>query len=211
MVTMGYIGALTAIASAIISFIAFRPTQQDRKRITSSIVAFALIGLIVLRFVRIEHLQPNTEVSISKMAEHSANLSAEQQLIQSNVAKANEAQITAYRDLPQVSLNGLRKFYGENSPAYQEIARLILRSKEKGVIINNPGNPSEFQIISISEPLIQGDIAYVQTTERWVLSWYSLSAKKYTKKYISDVSNRHDYTLRRLNSAWKIEEDSYRP
>ncbi len=120
---------------------------------------------------------------------------------------ANQAQFEAYRALPEVKTDELKKYYTENGSAYKVIVDILERSAAQNRVITEPeNNPSYYTIHEIKILKKNGRIV-AETQEHWYLRWYCLTTHTFIKKY--DETNRQIYILRKVKGVWKIDANDF--
>lgn len=124
------------------------------------------------------------------------------------VASCMDAEFEAYSALPEVKLEGVRRWFSLDGPAYREIATLVTRHQRRGWVISNPLNPSTKRLLGMSVKRIAGGEARVATTEYWYLRWWGTKERSYVYPYRE--TNRQLYSLRKEPGGWRV-FDNLRP
>lgn len=132
----------------------------------------------------------------------------QQDAIFSVIEKANRAQFEAYRKLPDVFTDDLKKYYSAEGSACRVIEDILKRSSARNRTIHLPaGNPSYYTLHDMKLINRDSDRATVETREHWYLRWYNTGTGAYELKY--DVSNTQIYILRREAGGWKVHANDY--
>lgn len=118
------------------------------------------------------------------------------------VVEANDAEFRAYAALPEVSSEGLGRWFCAGSPAMNEIINLLTRHREKKWIISNPFNPSTKRVLDIKVKKVGQHEARVNTMEYWYLRWWDERDGSYAFSYRE--TNRQMYVLRNENGEWRV-------
>ncbi len=124
------------------------------------------------------------------------------------IEKANQAQFEAYRKLPEVFTDDLKKYYTAEGSACKVIEDILKRSAEKNRTIHLPaGNPSYYTLHDMKLISRDSDKAIMETREYWYLRWYNTETGAYEIKY--DVFNTQVYILRKDGRGWKVHANDY--
>lgn len=128
--------------------------------------------------------------------------------IEEVIINANQAQFDAYKTLPLVNVQILKKYYTESGSAFNVIKDILNRSAQLKRTVNLPhDNPSYYTIHDIRILEKKGDRVVAVSEEHWYLRWFCLETNNYIKKY--DVTNSQVYILVKENEEWKIDSNDY--
>jgi hypothetical protein len=211
--------SILGIVIAIMGMVQNKMNQQSgQKTIIAGLVIFiaALIFFGCLLFITRQSETPSVQIAsdANTGGTHIRPINAQPdqvRAIRAVILAANQAGFKAYKTLPTIRTEELKKYYAEGGSAYGEIVDLLNRSHDKGQTIGNPGNPSRFEVISVSDDIaITRDTAAVHTTEYWHLNWYAPSKKAYIANFDRPANTPHTYILRQVGTDWKIESDQFK-
>lgn len=118
------------------------------------------------------------------------------------VAEACDAEFAAYAALPSIDLARLERCFIKGSPAFNEIAGLIVLHSKKGWVVSNAYNPSHKLIQHIHATYLRRTEARISTSEHWYLRWWSVREERYRFTYRE--TNRQTYVLRPDGEGWKV-------
>ena len=119
------------------------------------------------------------------------------------------AEFEAYKRLPNIELDDLKKCFTKGSLAYERIVLILNKNKERNWMIANDLNPSNYEILDIDIVKQAANKIEIVTRECWYLRWYNPATEKYT--FIYNELNEQRYFLERSNdrSEWKIKINYY--
>ncbi|HAQ37912.1 MAG TPA: hypothetical protein DCQ58_05325, partial [Saprospirales bacterium] len=124
------------------------------------------------------------------------------------IKKAAHTEFLAYKKLPVINLSNLNTYFTQKGSARKRIVHLLGRHKQRGWVLNNPLNPSTFEILNIKLKKIEDKISTVETEEYWYLRWFSKIDGKY--KFIYDERNLQTYKMKKdKNGFWKVDINIY--
>jgi len=127
--------------------------------------------------------------------------------VQALIRSAIQAEFQAYKSLPLIEYNNLKKYFSDESKAYKRIKNILIRHSDKGWIISNPNNPSEVKLLDILVNQTSSKEYRVDTTEYWYLRWYSTLENKY--RLIYNEKNNQRYVVKKDGNAFTIEANIY--
>lgn len=139
----------------------------------------------------------------SAMASETAATRREQ--IEMVVAGCIDAEFDAYRALPAIDEEKLRRWFAGDEPAYRDLVHTLSQMARRGWILTNPYNPSTKRLMAINVKEILGGRAVVRTTEYWYLRWWSTIEEKY--RYPYRETNRQTYILTQRGDDWLVQEN----
>lgn len=123
------------------------------------------------------------------------------------VRNAMAAEYWTYKQLPDVNITKLIECFTDGS-ARTRIIHLIKRHAERGWIINNPGNPSAYEILELKLREVKANRAIVLTEEYWYLRWYDTVHSEY--RFIYNHKNFQTYALARdEHGKWLVDTNIY--
>ena len=129
--------------------------------------------------------------------------------ILSVVKKAMQAEFSAYKSLPDINLDQIDKYFTHEGSARTRIIHLLNRHRQRGWVINNPLNPSTYEILNIKLKRIESNKATVITEEYWYLRWYDVKASEYV--FIYNEKNTQTYILEKdKDGNWRVDVNIYK-
>jgi hypothetical protein len=138
------------------------------------------------------------------LSNKSQSIQHKKEMIKQVVLKANEAEFQAYKNIPRIDSNQLKKYFVEEGTAYNSVLGLLLRSQKRNRKLLIP--PSSYVVEKISVEEVNRDVAIANTTEHWIIRWRDLVSNK---EILYDTVNQHTYYLKNIDGAWKISVDDY--
>lgn len=123
------------------------------------------------------------------------------------VADAVDAEWKTYEALPVLDLGPAGAVFDPASSAYKRIRLVAENHRNKGLVINNPGNPSTRRLIDVRVLSVRAGEAVVRTKEYWYLRWWSTAVEQYV--YIYNEENRQTYFLALKGGEWKVVDNRY--
>lgn len=118
------------------------------------------------------------------------------------VVEACNAEFRAYAAIPEITLDGLQRWFDPEGPAYQAVVQRLARVKAADYTLNNPLNPSCHQVRSVRVRRMGTDEAVVASVEYWRLMWWHPPSRDYP--HIFDDATRQTYELRRHGDVWCV-------
>ncbi len=134
-------------------------------------------------------------------------LENEKEIVLAVVRNAIDAEINAYRKLPEIFLQDIDAYFQIDGSARARILNLLTSHQNKGWVINNPLNPSTYEIFSIKIKEINNDSAVLISGEYIYLRWFDTNIEKYT--FIYNEKNEQAYLLTKQNNSWKVKSNFY--
>lgn len=123
------------------------------------------------------------------------------------IIDANTAEFLVYRQLPVVNFKNLRSFFIIDSPAFNQIYKVVNSHAENGISLNDEKNPSYQEILDVEVLKKQPDSVHIKTKECWYLKWHSKNKNVKIKYY--NKSNTQLYILDNTIDGWKIRINHY--
>lgn len=120
---------------------------------------------------------------------------------------AIEAEFQAYKSLPTIKFDDIKKFFDENSSAYQRIKNILILHHNREWTISNPDNPSAVMLLDTVVNQLSPIEYRVNTTEYWYLRWYSTKENKY--RLIYNETNNQLYIVKKIGDVFRIEANIY--
>lgn len=120
------------------------------------------------------------------------------------VLKANETEFQAYKNIPRIDSNQLKKYFAEEGTAYNSVLGLLIRSQKRNRKLLVP--PSSYVVEEIKVEEVKREHAIASSTEHWIIRWLDLETNK---EILYDTVNHHTYYLKNIEGAWKISVDDY--
>lgn len=120
------------------------------------------------------------------------------------VTEAAQAELRAYRSLPDASLEPLQPWFVPDGPAWLEIQDRLQRRRRDGWVLSNPLNPSTVRTLSVQVRSLGEDDARVVARESWYLLWWSQRTRSYL--YAFRESMQHSYVVQREAAGWRVRE-----
>lgn len=142
-----------------------------------------------------------SEADKAAMKEDSLN-TEEHQLI--NFVKS--AVNNSFEAISELTTAALETYYDNQYSAFKMLNEIISHNRDHQNIINNPANPSTFEILDIEIENINESSARVKTKEYWLLCWWNKEQQKYTTR-LKDI-NDHIYTVIKDKKDWRILNDA---
>lgn len=128
-------------------------------------------------------------------------------LIEKTVGWAIDAEFRAYEKLPDLLTEELEQVFETSCSAYKRILNLLRSHQKRGWSLSNTDNPSTKRLIDIKIRQMTDNFAEVDTTEYWLLMWWSAEKQKYAHTY--NETNRQKYFLTRKKKKWLVGDNPY--
>ncbi len=114
-----------------------------------------------------------------------------------------------YKAIPDIDkpLKLFANYVAANGTAYNNVLQVAQRQIKRKWVINNTLNPSYHDIIDIRISKIEGNTAYVSTTEYWFLKWFDTINQEYAYQY--ENQNTQLYVLRKITDKWLVYTNIY--
>jgi hypothetical protein len=129
--------------------------------------------------------------------------------ILSVVKKAMQAEFSAYQSLPDINLDLIDKYFTRKGSARARIIHLLNRHRQRDWVINNPLNPSTYEVLDAKLKKIASNKATVMTEEYWYLRWYDTNASEYA--FVYNEKNTQTYLIKRGNDGnWRVDVNIYK-
>lgn len=123
------------------------------------------------------------------------------------IIKANTAEFETYKNLPNKNFDILLPYFIKDSPAYNQIYKLINKQVKKGVSLRDDKNPSYFEVLEVEVLKKEKETIRIKTKECWYLKWYSKNENVDVNYY--NNNNTQLYILNKTNEGWKININHY--
>lgn len=117
--------------------------------------------------------------------------------------EAIDLEYKAYAALPDFNEQMLSQHYSPDGPAVKRIFDVLVQSQIAGKAINNPYNPSSYEILDLQITKLEGHYAQARTNEYWLLCWWSAENGKYVQRF-KDISEHHYVLVKDEHSHWKV-------
>ena len=135
------------------------------------------------------------------------NHSEDEAKIKDIIQKAIQAEFDAYRSLPTIHTDELKKYFLVKGSAYKRIEAVLQRRFADECILNNPNNSSTSELVEFRLSKIEEAEIHVQTKEYWYLRWYNKDSLEL--EYIYNELNEQFYILIKTDDTWKIKMNYY--
>lgn len=152
----------------------------------------------------IDIIRKNKEIEQSILEKKNAQFKNKIDRLKELIRGAADAEMQAYKAVPDIITTGLLEFFEADSPAFNMVYVYLVEYKQKKLILTNPNNPTEHKIYEIILVHYSENEATFETVEYWLLRWYNVEKSEYPSRETYKVKNRQTYTLVNCSKEWKI-------
>jgi hypothetical protein len=125
------------------------------------------------------------------------------------VGNAANAEFEAYRALPEIKTDELKKYLITTGTAYKRIYNILVQHSKKKWVINNENNPSGHTTYNRWIERVNSKEAIIKSSEYYYLRWFELPTSEYV--HIYNEENVQTWTLYFEEGTWKVFSTYYPP
>jgi hypothetical protein len=132
-----------------------------------------------------------------------------EEVLEAVVRNADEVEFEAYKSLPEIRTENLKKHLIPSGTAYMRIYNILVLHSGKQWTINNENNPSGYKINKVWIESITSKEVIIKTREYWYLRWFEIPTQRY--RHIYNEENTQTWTIVFEEGTWKVLSTYYPP